>query len=101
MTQYLKIFFEILVAGFGVYGFYCFLSVFFHKAFGRRNLVLALEILNAEDAENVDLMIRELMSGFSCPETRRIALIVSEEVLCNENLQKTVTKYSLDCYVID
>ena len=101
MNDTLKTIFEVLVAGFAVFGFYFSMMLLFQKLTSKGRVIIAVEILTGEAADNSDLLVREAVSRFFTLRRDSVAIIVTSELLLNPNLKKTVERYGLDCYVID
>ena len=95
-----QIFVEIVICCFAFLGIYGAVLWLTRRLFGSRSTVLAIEILTQRDADSAEVLIRDaLFSAMGLP-SGRIAVMVTEELWENEQLQSVLARYGVSRYCI-
>lgn len=97
--MYFEVFFEILVALFALFGFFCLIKLIGVIWFGYDNVRVALEVDSRDSAENIDEYIAEAKELCLVRGGRQIAVIVGREYF-DEALSKRLEKGRVKYYVV-
>lgn len=99
--MYLKTALEIIVAMLAVFGFYSIVRLIVQKIFVQRNFLLAIEILDPDDVSNAEMYLREVFSHYMTIGAERVALIVPENLMDDDEILRVIDAYGVECYVIN
>ncbi len=99
-----QIIIEIIVAVFAVFGFYSFFGMAVDAIFRPDNSLVAIEIRDSNDIENIDLLLQDAVSG---SRRGKIIVIVDESVFSRiavqggkyrlgENVDTLLQKYGVE-----
>ena len=92
---------EIIVAFFSIIGIYSTWRMISQRIFGDKNLIVAVEIYSAEDAQRADAIIREALDVFLALRSQRIVILTSRELCGNAGLTLAARKYGVQMQVTD
>ncbi len=99
----------VVLSLFAVFGFFCAVRIFAERIWTPEQLVVAIEILDLEDAEMLDMLLHEAVSAFSHRRGMRVVILLSaclmdgrvgegDELL--PEYRALVDRYGADCYLI-
>ncbi|MBE6554406.1 MAG: hypothetical protein E7666_08710 [Ruminococcaceae bacterium] len=99
----------VVLSLFAVFGFCCAVRIFAERIWTPEQLVVAIEILDLEDAEMLDMLLHEAVSAFSRRRGTRVVILLSaclmdgrvgegEELL--PEYRELIDRYGADCYLI-
>ena len=93
--EYLMLALEITMALFAVIGIYSMARMLSQRLFGSRQLVLAIEILEEKDLEELEGLVMEALSQFLLVPSGRVIILTKQELADREKLQKTACRYGV------
>ena len=105
----LQLILEVSVALFAVFGFYCALRMVADLFWMPKQLYVAIEVQNKEDAEMLDVLLHEAYSAFF-RKGHRIAVLLSSDLMNGtvgngeelfEKYSDLLDSYGAECYLID
>jgi predicted ferric reductase len=91
---------QIIVALFAVVGIYFVFKVLIQGVFKEKNYIFGIEILTQRDAESAEVLIRSALCQYFIFSGGRYALLTTEEIATNEEIQRLVLKYGLEIFII-
>lgn len=106
----LQILWKVCVALFSVFGFICAVSAFVEGIFTPRQLTVALRIFREEDAEELDLLLREAYCSSLRHRPARVVVLFSSSLLngtvgsggeLNPEVTALLDEYGAEGYLID
>ena len=101
---------EVCVALFAVFGFYCAARFFFELLFAPSQLAVAVEVREREDAEMLDMLLREARGSFLRRGRARLVVLLSYDLMdgsvgIGEELlphyKELLEQFDADCYLIE
>lgn len=92
------LFFQIVVSALSVLGFYFLLKVISACLFSRGFVAAAVIVERKEQLESLDILMSEASSSVVFSKGRRVALVVSKELLdsCSESERNRITETADD-----
>lgn len=91
---------QIIVALFAVIGIHFVFKVLIHRIFKEKNYIFGIEILTQRDAESAEVLIRSALCQYFVFSGGRYAILTTEEIANNEEIQRLVLKYGLELFII-
>jgi len=100
----------VVLSVFAAFGFCCALRLFAEWMWSPEQLAIAIEILDEEDAEMLDMLLHEAFSAFSRHRGMRVTVLLSASLMdgrvgIGEELlpdyRELLDHYGADCYLID
>ena len=100
----------IILSIFAAFGFCCALRLLAEWVWSPEQLAIAVEILDEEDAEMLDMLLHEAFSAFSRHRGMRVTVLLSASLMdgrvgVGEELlpdyREILDHYGVDCYLID
>ena len=101
---------EVAVALFAVFGFYCAARMFCELLFSPSQIVVAIEVREKQDAQELDMLLHEARSAFLRKGRARLVVLVSADLMDGtvgegEELfplyDELLEEYGAECYLID
>ena len=108
--MFFRLVIEVVVAMLAAYGLYCALKALAEWLFPTEQLIVAIELRTAEDAEELDRLLYDARMLLRRRGGMRIAVLVSETLLDGtvgnkdtllEPYEALLEEYGADCYLID
>lgn len=101
---------EVSIALFAVFGFYCAVRAFCELLFAPSQLSVAIEVREREDAEMLDMLLREARGSFLRRGHARLVVLLSYELMdgtvgIGEELlpayRELIDSFDAECYLIE
>ena len=99
----------VILALFAVFGFFCAVRIFAERIWIPEQLVVAIEILDLEDAEMLDMLLHEAVSAFSRRRAMRVVILLSASLMDGRvgegdellpEYRALLERYGAECYLI-
>jgi len=94
--MYFRVAVEVILAMFSVFGVYSAARLVIQKFFSDKRIILAIEIRTGDDVLFAEGLIKEALGIYYLTSSSRVVLLLSEELLDNEELMNTVKKYGVE-----
>ena len=101
---------EAMVALFAIFGFYCMIKLFCELLFAPSQLAVAVEVRAREDAEMLDMLLREAQGSLLRIGRARLVVLLSYELMdgtvgIGEELlphyKELLEQFDAECYLIE
>lgn len=94
-----------LVAALAVFGLICGAQMIVELCFPLRQLAVTVEVRTREDAEILDMLLREARNSLMGRRHRRVGVLLSANLCENEQIPQDVLQllkqYGADCYLVE
>ena len=100
----------VVLSLFAVFGFCCAVRIFAERIWTPEQLVVAIEILDLEDAEMLDMLLHEAGSAFLRKGRVRLVVLLSTALMDGtvgfgdellEEYEALLDRYGAECYLIE
>lgn len=96
--------FGVLTAVFAVFGAVCTVRMLADSLFPVRQLAVAVEICDREDADVLDMLLHEAQLASACAGGARLVVLLPEALAPGdeipEDLEAVLERYHAECYLI-
>ena len=99
--MYLTVMAEVFVAGLAVMGLYYGMMLLWDGVLRSRNVAVCVEILTEEDAQNLDLLLREADRSRLFCRKKRMLVLLSPAFRADEDIWALVEELGAEGYVIE
>ncbi len=108
--MFFGLFWNILVLSLSVFGAYCAIKTFSEALFSSDRITVALEVRERQDAEDMDMLLREAQSVSVRRGRPRVVVLLSNELMDGtvgegeelyDDYMELLDRYGAECYLID
>ena len=108
--MFFGLFWNILVLSLSVFGAYCAIKTFSEALFSSDRITVALELREPQDAEDMDMLLREAQSVSVRRGRARVVVLISTELMDGtlgegeelyDGYMELLDRYGAECYLID
>ncbi len=108
--MFFTILWDVTVALFAVFGFYCAVKAFAELLFASSRICVAIEVRSLEDAEMLEELLCEARSCYLRKSRARPLVLISTELMEGsvgegeelfEEYTELLSRHGADCYLID
>lgn len=108
--MFFGLFWNILLLSLSVFGAYCAIKTFSEALFSSDRITVALEVRERQDAEDMDMLLREAQSLSIGRGRARVVVLLSSDLMDGtvgegeelyDDYMELIDRYGAECYLID